>query len=361
MNSLRPCFISVTTMIFGAFLSGCVASVAGDPAVEVRAAAETAAVATANADAADDPAIWAPAPGHTLMFQGRSLPGLILGTDKKAGLYVYGLDGAQLQFLPEGLLNNVDLRAGFMVDGRPHLLIGASDRGARKGVALYLLDPAAGDAANAVRPWGFIASDVIEPYGFCMGRRGDAFVAVLVAKDGQARQYRIGLDNGQPEAVEERRFAVGSQSEGCVIDDRAGTLYVGEEMTGVWRYALDPASGDTRSSLAAADGKRLVTDVEGVTLMRDGDATYVIVSSQGDSAFGVWRVDGADPDYRGRFRVAASGPIDAVTGTDGLDAFSGPIGDYREGLLAVQDDVDTGGTQNFKLVDWTAVKRALGL
>ena len=132
-------------------------------------------------------------------------------------------------------------------------------------------------------------------------------------------------------------------------------------MTGVWRYSLDPAAGDTRSALAAADGKRLVADVEGVTLIRDGAATYVVVSSQGDSAFAVWRVDGPAPDYRGRFRVTASGPIDAVTGTDGLDAFSGPIGPYREGLIAVQDDIDTGGTQNFKLVDWTAVKRALVL
>ncbi|MDO9489277.1 MAG: phytase [Sphingomonadaceae bacterium] len=349
-------------MLSGAtFLSACVTSATGDPAVSVPAAAETAAVATANADAADDPAIWAPATGGTFGFAGRTVSGIVVGTDKKAGLYVYGLDGAQLQFLPEGLLNNVDLREGFMIDGRPHLLIGASDRGPRKGIALYLFDPAATDAANALRPWGAIASDVAEPYGFCMGRRGDAFVAILVAKDGQTRQYRLTAEDGQPKAVEERRFAVGSQSEGCVVDDRAGMLYVGEEMVGVWRYSLDPAAGDARAQIAAADGKRLVTDVEGVTMIRDGDASYLIVSSQGDSAFAVWRVDGVAPDYRGRFRVSGSATIDAVSGTDGLDAFTGAIGPYGQGMLAVQDDVDTGGTQNFKLVDWAEVKRALGL
>ncbi|MFC3712310.1 phytase [Sphingoaurantiacus capsulatus] len=361
MISFRNCFVSVTTIASLAFLSGCAPKITGDPAVSVPAAAETTAVATANADAADDPAIWAPPAGGMLRFKGQELPGLIVGTDKKAGLYVYGVDGAQLQFLPEGLLNNVDLRDDFVVDGKPQLLIAASDRGARKGIALYLFDPASTDPANAVRPWGAIASDVVEPYGFCFGRRGDQVVAVLVAKDGEVRQYRITAENGQPKGVEERRFAIGSQSEGCVIDDRAGRLYVGEEMKGVWRYALDPAAGNDRLQVGTADGKQLVTDVEGVTLMRDGEVTHLVVSSQGDSAFAVWRVDGDTPVYRGRFRVEGAGAVDAVTGTDGLDGFSGPIGAYPEGLLAIQDDIDTGGTQNFKLVDWREVKRALGL
>lgn len=361
MNSLRHCFVSVTLMVSAAFISGCSAARSGDPAVAVTASAETASVGTADADAADDPAIWAPAAGGGLRFEGRDLPGIVIGTDKKAGLYVYGLDGAQLQFLPEGLLNNVDLRDGFVVDGRPQLLVGASDRGARRGVALYLLDPASGEASNRLRPWGAVGSDVAEPYGFCMGRRGDAFVAVLVAKDGQVRQYRITADGGQPKGVEERRLALGSQPEGCVVDDRAGAIYVGEEAKGVWRFALDPAAGDSPTLIAPADNKRLVPDVEGVTLMRDAAATYLLVSSQGDSAFAVWQVDGAAPRYRGRFRVAGAAGIDEVTGTDGLDGFAGPIGSYPDGMLAIQDDIDTGGTQNFKFVDWRAVKRALGL
>ena len=150
MNSLRHYFVSVTMLSCLTFIGGCAGNTSGDPAVTVAASAETAAVATANADAADDPAIWAPAAGGTLRFGGRIIPGLIVSTDKKAGLYVYGLDGAQLQFLPEGLLNNVDLRDGFMVDGRPHLLVGASDRGTRKGIALYLFEPASTDAGSVV-------------------------------------------------------------------------------------------------------------------------------------------------------------------------------------------------------------------
>src|SRR3546814_1779145 len=62
------------------------------------------------ADAADDPAIWAAPPGQSVNRSGMRGRGFITGTDKKAGLYVFGLDGRKLQFLPDGLLNNVDLR-----------------------------------------------------------------------------------------------------------------------------------------------------------------------------------------------------------------------------------------------------------
>jgi hypothetical protein len=104
--------------------------------------------------------------------------------------------------------------------------------------------------------------------------------------------------------------------------------------------------------------------VEGLALIDDGAATYLIASSQGDSAFAVWRVDGAIPAYKGRFSVVANGGIDAVTGTDGVAALGGQVGAFPQGLVVMQDDVDDGATgarQNFKLVHWREVKKALGL
>jgi len=305
------------------------------------------AVATRLADAADDPAIWT-APGG-VDFAGRTLPGIILGTDKKAGLYVFALSGESLQFLPDGLLNNVDLRAegeGF--------LAGASDRG-RMGVALYRFE-----GKGELKPAGFIKSDVAEPYGFCMGRFAGAMIAVLIGKDGQVREYALAGDGTHVTGTERRRYAVGSQSEGCTIDDATGALFIGEEAKGVWRYALggDPAA---RTLLAGVGDGRLVADVEGATLLRDGAETFLIVSSQGDSAFAVWEVSGeaGRERYIGRFRVAAANGVDGVTGTDGLDAWSGPIGAFPRGLVVVQDDVNEGGAQNFKLVDWATVRARL--
>ncbi|MFN3945763.1 MAG: phytase [Allosphingosinicella sp.] len=331
------------------------------PTAIVYPSAETRPVGTADADAADDPAIWAPPPGETSYFRGAPIPGIIAGTDKKAGLYIYGVDGGVLQFLGDGLLNNVDLRE-IRTDGRRRLLIGASDRSpARMGIALYLYDPSDRSAGNEVRPWGFIPADVGEPYGFCMGKVGGAVHALLAAKNGEVRQYRLSVDGEAPSAEEVRRFRVGSQSEGCVFDDEAGMLYIGEETVGLWRYGADPASGAERLLVEPVGAGRLVADVEGVTMIRDREACYLIVSSQGDSAFALWRVDGDAPVYAGRFRVDARRGIDEVTGTDGLDAFSGPIGPYPEGLVVVQDDVNEGNTQNFKLIDWRAIKGALNL
>ncbi len=344
-------FISVAGSIF---LSGCAATttaprIASAPTVEVPAAGETVSVATQLQDAADDPAIWARADGRPFTFGGKETPGIILGTDKKAGLYVFGLDGQSLQFLPEGLLNNVDLRTtgeGFVA--------GASDRG-RMGVALYRFD----GSADRLVPAGFIKSDVVEPYGFCMGNIGGQLIAVLIAKDGNVRVYGLVEQGGSYTGSEVRRFSVATQSEGCVVDDASGTLYLGEEARGVWSIPLDPAKGE-RTLLAGVGDGRLIADVEGMTLLRDGADTYLIVSSQGDSAFAIWSLGGAAPAYAGRFRVAAAGGVDAVSGTDGLDAWSGAIGRFPNGLVVTQDDQNEGGAQNFKLIDWMAVRSAIG-
>ncbi len=326
--------------------------------VGVQARLETPSVGTAGQDAADDPAIWAgPTP---VSIGGVSTRGFVAGTDKKAGLYIYGLDGAVLQFLPEGLLNNVDLTEGLTVAGRPQVVLGASDRTPGKtGVSLYLFDPA---SAAGVRPWGAITTDVVEPYGFCFARRGAEIHAVLVGHEGEMRQFILTVDAaGGPSAREVRRFDIGTISEGCAADEMTDALYITEENVGLWRYGLDPASGATRTLIQPIAPGVLVADAEGLTIIEDGPARYLIGSSQGDSTFPVWRIDGAAPVYVGRFVVEA-GAVDGVTGTDGLDALGGPVGDaFPEGVVVVQDDINDAGTQNFKYIDWRDIRTALGL
>lgn len=325
---------------------------AGTP---VHAAVETVAVGTQNADAADDPAIWVDPKNRDRA--------VIFGTDKKAGLYVYKLDGSVLQRLPGGMPNNADLRSDFVVDGRPQVLVAATDRSKERfGIALFLMDP---DSLKT-RYWGLVPADLEEPYGLCLGKRGDSFIAIVNGTNGQVRQFKIraGAD-GKPAATEEQRYAVGGQTEGCVIDDRTGYVYIGEEAKGIWRYPLDPKAGAKRTQIASAPGPQLTPDVEGLTLMRDGAKTWLIASSQGDSTFAVWQLDG-EPRFAGRFSVVAGGGIDAVTGTDGVDAAAGPIGSFPNGLVVMQDDLDeapgvTGERQNFKFVDWREIAKVLKL
>jgi len=70
----------------------------------VQAALETEPVAS-RGDAADDAAIW--------VNPVDPAASVIIGTDKQRGLIVYRLDGTVVQSLPDGRMNNVDLRDGF--------------------------------------------------------------------------------------------------------------------------------------------------------------------------------------------------------------------------------------------------------
>lgn len=188
-------------------------------------------------------------------------------------------------------------------------------------------------------------------------------MAIPNNKAGEIRALR--LANGAPlsEAQHAYSFKVGSQPEGCVVDDETGRLYLGEEDVAIWRFDLKPgAAGAVAGGIkvAAVDGERLTADVEGISILRDRGAKYLIASSQGDATYPVWRIDGDSYTYKGRFAVEG-GTIDNVTGTDGLDAWSGPIGPFPEGAVAMHDTDDGGGQQNFKIVDWREVRRALSL
>ncbi|PZQ55236.1 MAG: 3-phytase [Phenylobacterium zucineum] len=322
---------------------------AGTP---VPAAFETPPVGQSTEDAADDPAIWVDPADRSR--------GVIIGTDKKSGIYVYDLTGKQLDYVPGGLPNNVDLREGFPTTAGKKVLVAASDRGRPgAGVALFLLDP----TSLKLSFWAAIPVDLAEPYGLCAARRADAFLVIVNGTDGQVRQLRVAMrPDGKPKVQEERRFSVPTQPEGCVVDDGRGRLYLGEEGAGIWQFdmATTPAKG---ALIAKAPSEALKPDVEGLALLEDKAGAWLIASSQGDSAFAVWKVDGEQPQYRGRFSVAAAGGVDGVTGTDGVSALGGVVGGFPEGLVVMQDDVDEGPVgerQNFKLVDWREVRKALG-
>src|SRR3546814_13327263 len=93
--------------------------------------------------------------------------------------------------------------------------------------------------------------------------------------------------------------------------------------------------------------------------MRDRGKTYLIASSQGDATYPVWQVEVDNYAYKGRFAVEG-GAIDRVTGTDGLSAWSGPIGPFPEGARAMHGTDEGAGEQNVKLVDWRKGRRARG-
>ena len=315
-------------------------------APQVAATAETDPVDTAH-DAADDPAIWRNAADLA--------KSLVIGTDKKAGIHVYDLKGKRLSFTPAARLNNVDLRD---LGGR--VIAAASDRAdvAQAHVSLFTLDT----STRRLVPMGRFPVGPGEAYGMCLWTRArdHALFGFVVLKDGRIDQIAIDLSGPSPHVTTVRSMKLGTQAEGCVGDDRTGQLYVAEEDVGLWRFAADPAAPTTAMPIAMVDGKTLVADTEGVALAPKGArGGYLVVSSQGDNAYTLYRLPTVT--YAGRFRIGG-GSIDGTSDTDGIELALGDFGPaYPGGLFVAQDGDNTPDTQNFKYVSWAKVLAALGL
>jgi 3-phytase len=323
---------------------------------QVAPLAETAPV-EGPGDAADDPAIWVHPEDSELS--------LVIGTDKQRGLNVYDLDGRLLQALPDGRMNNVDLRDGFTVQGRSLTLVAATNRTDRT-IALYLLDPVTRRLTRAGNP---VPAGLADPYGLCLyaSRGGEFFVFANDSGTGQFRQWRIRDDGGDIRATRVRAFRVGSQAEGCVADDETGALYVAEEDVALWRYHADPGAGNARRAIDRVGGASgLTADLEGVSIWQGRDGRgYIVQSNQGANRYAVYRRDGANA-YVGSFELVddVESGVDGTSDTDGLAVTSRPLGArYPDGLLVVQDgtNLPAGQNQNFKFVSWRDIARALGI
>ncbi len=309
-------------------------------------------------DAADDPAIWVHPKDPSLST--------VIGTEKQSGLFVYDLSGKVIQYLADGKMNNVDLRSGFLLNGKEVTLVTASNR-TDKSLSIYAIDETTRKLVNVAD--GLQDTGMIDPYGSCMYKSNDgAIYAIINDSDGNVKQWALRESRkGRVSAELMREFSVGSQTEGCVADDKRGVLFIGEEAVGVWKYGADPESGDAREAVVmAADDDALTPDVEGMSIYHgeNGDG-YLVVSSQGSNSYVLY--DLAPPHaYAGSFAVIADGArgIDGASETDGLDVTSANLGGaFPKGLLVVQDgrNMLPPETQNFKFVSWTDIEQALDL
>jgi len=331
-------------------------------AYSVNATVETQPVESI-ADAADDPAIWLH-PTDTALST-------VIGTDKsdEGGLGVYNLDGSLHQFVTIGAVNNVDVRYNFPLDGVPTAIVAATNR-SNNSMVIYRVNPETRELENAAAR--DIISNVPEVYGFCLYHSpvSGKFYAFINSTDtGAVEQWELFDDgSGQVDATLVREFVVGSQTEGCTVDDELGFLYIGEEDVAIWKYGAEPDAGEERVAVDYTDevdeSGHLVADVEGLSLYYTSQGTgYLIASSQGSSEFIVYQREG-DNEFIGKFVVSETATVDGVTGSDGLDVTNFPMGEaFPNGLFITQDDTNLNpdGNQNFKLVPWENIANALGL
>jgi 3-phytase len=311
------------------------------PSGPVPATDETQAFASGTGDLADDPAIWVNPADPALS--------VVIGSKKAAsdgGLGVYDVDGNQIQFLSAGEANNVDIRT---VDGK--VVVMATVR-TDNTLRFFYLDP----STRALTAAGSIGTG-FEPYGGCLYNDGSNLYGFVTNRNSpfDFDQYRLTVGATTVTGSKVRDLKTSSLSEGCVGDDERGVVFLSQERSGVYRYSASPTGGKRRTTVAAVGTNGVTADVEGLAIARGRDAAdpdHLIVSSQGASTFQVF--DAAAPHtFRKSFTVEASGCVDAVTGTDGVEitrANLGPL--YPNGLLVVHDTSNSGGSvSNFKYAD----------
>jgi 3-phytase len=136
-------------------------------------------------DAADDPAIW--------VNKKRPQKSVVIGTNKQQGLFVYDLQGREVQHFNTGRLNNVDVRYGVRV-GKKIMDVAVATNRDDNSLAIYTRDPRTGTLSFS----GSVATDLEEIYGFCMyqspptaAQPEGVLYAIPNAKSGEFQQIQL--------------------------------------------------------------------------------------------------------------------------------------------------------------------------
>jgi 3-phytase len=251
---------------------------------QVTAIAETTPVTSMEGeDAADDPAIY--------VHPTDASKSLVIGTNKKAGLCIYNLQGEEVFFSPVGLVNNVDIRYGFPLNDSINVdLLAASNR-SNNSITIMGIDAENKTFFDVLEDTIF--SNVDEVYGCCMHKNVSTgkYYAIVNGKDGNVEQWEL---NATPDskinAELVKSYKVATQPEGMVADDENNLLYVGEEDRGIWLFNLLSDEEPTLLSLSDTSNPNIKYDVEGITLYKgkSNSEGYVIASSQGNFSFAVF-------------------------------------------------------------------------
>ncbi|MEO1126669.1 MAG: phytase [Cyanobacteria bacterium J06639_16] len=332
----------------------------------------------------DDPAIWVHPtdPSKSVVF----------GTLKDGGLASFDLEGNVLStFRPAEFgdirYNNVDLVYGFDLGGSPTDLAILSDR-ENDTLTILQIDPETGgitDVTSANIPETIFGVDDGEATAYGLSTytspvSGKSYAFVTQADGNLVAQLELVEDSGKVSASVVRTLELptptgdpaDSQSEGIVVDQELGFLYVSlEDEVGILKFSAEPDGGNDFQVIQSIDEDYLVPDLEGLSIYYGADGSgYLIANSQGDSSYAVFNREG-DNAYLGSFVVGANGPIDQANESDGLDVINVSLGSaFPNGLLVVQDGANDpqnaveddeeleNNSTNFKLVPWENVAEA---
>ena len=333
----------------------------------VKASAETKEVSKSG-DAADDPALW--------FDKKNPEKSLVIATNKKGGLLAYDLKGTEIQFIKGNEVNNVDIRQNIKGnDGRFYDIAAASNRELNT-IALYTISNKSPKKPMSVlevigqnrhQDAPELASEMSKIYGLCMGQSPEGVPYVFINdKSGLIEQWRISVNDGKATGDLVRTLSVATQPEGCVVDDKTQTLYVGEENEAIWSFDARENGSNKATLFAAIDGENIVADIEGITLYQTEKESLLLASIQGSNTYAIFDLNNGGK-YIQNFAVIGddSKGVDGASDTDGIHATSFNLGpDYPKGVFLVQDWYNLSDqyqplNQNFKIVDWRDIDMVL--
>jgi len=307
-----------------------------------------------NDDAADDPAIW--------LNEKHPDKSLILGTNKKGGLYVFDIHGKLISIKEFGMVNNVDLRDGFSYLGK-EVVIGACSNFTNNSVSVFYIDKKTGELSDIITE---IPTEVDFVYGLCMYKdlKNSKFYVIVNKRNGLFEQWLIFENDSKIDFQLERTFSVNSQSEGIAVNDRTDMIYLAVEQEGIFKISADPDKNEVPVMIPESNDSsvHIFYDIEGLEIFNYKGKDYLLASVQGNFSYALYET-GITDKYLGSF-IISDGKVDGVEETDGLDVVStNLLKGFPEGIIVVQDgfnyDGDTLKNQNFKFIALSKISKLM--
>ena len=301
---------------------------------------------------ADDPAIWVHPenPGASL----------IVGTDKgvypDGGLFVWSLEGEQLQHIVISHPNSVDIRQNVSIGSEKMDLAVVTMRDHAE-LRIFRIDKETRQLFDITTQESIPVLN--STYGLALYRRpGDGVLfAFITSKDNdlwdQIAQYRLEDDGtGRIKGTLVRTFGDHTTVvEGMVVDDAKGFLYAAEEEKGVYRYYAEPEKPDTSLALFATE-EDLTANREGLAMYTcpESDESYLLVSAPAQKTVRIYGLP--EEDHSNLFPLLAKLYTSSDKAGDGIACVSTPVsGLFPAGIFVWHDQRE----RRFLLFGWEQI------
>jgi 3-phytase len=292
--------------------------------------------------------------------------GLLTG---KGGLYIYNLNGVQIQKVPLQQPQNPDIRYNVVLGNDTMDVLVCVDRQAGNTaynrVRVFKIDPNKAEATSGflteITTNAGIPTGQNEAYGHGLYLRpsdGALFSIVSGYTNVDFTQIKLESDgDGKVKGAIVRKWGgsdiLGDVCEGICCDDELGFIYICDENDRVLKFHADPDKNVNTLVETFAENDGIVSDREGINIYRcDNNTGYVLVSSQGNNEIKVY--DRVTNEFKGT--VNPKGMKDC----DGLDVTAMPLGaQFPHGMAAFHLG-STAGSQ-FSFYDWSDIATGLSL